>query len=393
LQLVDLAAERVDWERTNRYSEAARAARYFETQAELDYAELSTRMTLALNQLTATDDAARRLQIAESARKMLASWPQAHYNYKLTEVRQMLSLLDEAIADLRAAAGDGSFDLSLAAFADPPEPEPLAPPPTAQEAIEQILLAARVADTAGQRTALLETALASIDRDAATLPQAWVVTTRAATKRQFETERRTDRAYQALTTRVLGQADRLARAAAVTSLMGLVDRVNARDRELGGQRPEVVGALVAAIEARLDAARRLRLARDRWALRAPELREYYASIKGPLTLFAQLEPALRRIKALAGSSPDSLMMIEGAVAQIIDQAGALVPPPEFSAAQALLISAVQMAGNAGRIRREAIVSEDMARAWDASSAAAGALMLGARARTDMQNLLRPPQLR
>jgi hypothetical protein len=110
-------------------------------------------------------------------------------------------------------------------------------------------------------------------------------------------------------------------------------------------------------------------------------------------LFAQLEPALRRIKALAGSSPDSLMMIEGAVAQIIDQAGALVPPPEFSAAQALLISAVQMAGNAGRIRREAIVSEDMARAWDASSAAAGALMLGARARTDMQNLLRPPQLR
>jgi len=32
-------------------------------------------------------------------------------------------------------------------------------------------------------------------------------------------------------------------------------------------------------------------------------------------------------------------------------------------------------------------------AWDASSAAAGALMLGAKARTDIRTLLRPPQLR
>ena len=81
---------------------------------------LSIRMTDALNQLTATEDNGRRLLIAENARKMLAAWPQAHYNYRLTEVQQMLLLLDEAIADLRAAAGDGRFDLSLAAFADPP---------------------------------------------------------------------------------------------------------------------------------------------------------------------------------------------------------------------------------------------------------------------------------
>ena len=64
-------------------------------------------MTQALNQLTETDDAGRRLAIAENARRMLAAWPQEHYNYRLNEVRQMLSLLDEAIADLRAATGDG----------------------------------------------------------------------------------------------------------------------------------------------------------------------------------------------------------------------------------------------------------------------------------------------
>ena len=83
-----------------------RAAHYIETQAASDYAALSGRVTQALNQLTETDDAGRRLAIAESARRMLAAWPQEHYNYRLNEVRQMLSLLDEAIADLRAATGD-----------------------------------------------------------------------------------------------------------------------------------------------------------------------------------------------------------------------------------------------------------------------------------------------
>ena len=394
LHLVDLAAARVDWERTNRYADAARAAHYINTQAELDYAALSIRMTQALNQLMQTDDAGRRLAIAQNARKMLAAWPPDHYNYRLSEVRQMLSLLDEAIADLRAASGDGRFDLSLAAFADPPPPsEPLAPAPTPQETIEQLLTAARVADTASERTALLNTALASLDRDAALLPAEWVATTRVATKAQVEAERLTDRAYQALTARIIGQADRRARVADVGSLLRLVDRVRLGDRALGGQRPEMVAALVAAVEARLDAARRLQLARDRWALRAPEFRRYRAEIKGPLDLFARLERPLREIKSLAGSSPSSLMMIESAVSQILEQARAIAPPPEFRAAQALLISAVHLAGSAGQIRREATIAEDIARAWDASSAAAGALMLGAQARTEMQRLLRPPELR
>ena len=394
LHLIDLAAARVDWERTNRYAEVARAAHYINTQAEFDYAALSIRMTQALDQLTGTEDAARRLVIAENARKMLATWPQAHYNYRLNEVRQMLSLLDEAIADLRAAAGDGRFDLSLAAFTDPPPAtEPLVAPPTAKETIEQVLTAARVADTASERTVLLETALASLDRDAATLPTEWMVTTRAATKAQFETERQTDRAYQVLTARIIGQADRQARAADVGGLLRLVDSLRLSDRQLGGQRPETVAALIAAVEVRLDAARRLQLARDRWTLRAPELRQYRAAIKVPLDLFARLEPALEQIKSLAGNSPSSLMMIESAVSQILLQARAIAPPPEFRAAQALLVSAVQLAGNAGQIRREATLAGDIARAWDASSAAAGALMLGARARTDMQNLLRPPELR
>jgi hypothetical protein len=86
-------------------------------------------------------------------------------------------------------------------------------------------------------------------------------------------------------------------------------------------------------------------------------------------------------------------MLQGAVTEILKRAVSIAPPEEFRGAHALLISAVQMAGNAARIRYEATLAGDIARAWDASSAAAGALMLGARAREDMQTLLRPPQLR
>src|SRR6516165_2762245 len=38
LHLVNLPAERVDWDRTDRYANAARAAHYLKGQAELDYA-------------------------------------------------------------------------------------------------------------------------------------------------------------------------------------------------------------------------------------------------------------------------------------------------------------------------------------------------------------------
>ena len=119
-------------------------------------------------------------------------------------------------------------------------PDPLIPPPTPKETIEQVLIAAQIADTPAERTTLLETALAGLDRDAAVLPGEWLAATRAATKLQFDTERLVDRSYQSLTARVIGQADRQARAADVGGLLRLVDRVRVSDRELGGQRPEAV---------------------------------------------------------------------------------------------------------------------------------------------------------
>jgi hypothetical protein len=73
-------------------------------------------------------------------------------------------------------------------------------------------------------------------------------------------------------------------------------------------------------------------------------------------------------------------------------AGSVKPPTELADAHAAFISAVNLAMNAALIRREATLSENLARAWDASSAAAGALMLGTKARADIQKALRRPQL-
>src|SRR3989442_12353416 len=160
LQGVTIAADRVDGDRTNRYAAWRRAAHYITTQAEADYAAISNDVARTLNEVAVAPDTAKRLALVERARKALADWPRNHFNYRAAEVRQMLTLLDEAIADLRASSTPGRFDLSLTAFAsEAPLLEPLLPPPTLKDAIEQTLLAARVSESPVEREALFDPAL------------------------------------------------------------------------------------------------------------------------------------------------------------------------------------------------------------------------------------------
>jgi hypothetical protein len=394
LHLVNLVEDRIDWDRTNRYAASARATHYIETQAGNDYLALSNDIAQTLNDVSLTTDVSKRLAIVERARKALAEWPANHYNYRSAEVRQMLTMLDEAIADLRAANGGERFALDFSAFAElPPIREPLLMPPTPQEAIEQTLAAAHLSDSPAERTSLLAAAVDSLEHGKAAVPADWADATLAATKAQIGHELAVDRTYQMLTKRMIVVAEQRARSADVRGLQRLLVRIQQRDAALGAARPDAVTALVSAVEARLDAARQLRLARDRWALRAPDLQKYRLAIAAPVDLLAGLKPALEDIKALAGSTPATLITIRRVVSQIVTHASTIEPPDELKAAHALLVSAAELAGNAALIRREATMAGDMARAWDASSAAAGALMLGARARTDMQAQLRMPQLR
>lgn len=394
LHLVNLAADRIDWDRTNRYAASARAAHYVRNQAETDYAVLSNEIAQALNDVTLTSDSAKRLAIAEAARKRLSDWPADHFGYRASEIRQMLAMLDEAIGDLRASTGTpGRFDLSFAAFADPTTiAEPLLPAPTPKQAIENVLAAARAVDNASERTSLLTAALATLDQQKDVLPTDWVLSTHHAVQIAIEAEVRVDRSYQAFTTRYLAIADYRAKQADVMGLERLIQNALQRDHMLGAKRPEAVNALLGMIEEKLDAARRLQLARDRYAMREPVLTAYRTAIQQSFDLLAQITPSLESIKSLAGSSAAALDGIERTSAKIVALATSIAPPEEVAAAHALLISAVQLAKNAAQIRREAAAATDMTRAWDASSAAAGALMLSAKARADIQALVRPPRL-
>src|SRR5205814_6567853 len=130
LHLVNLPLARVDWDRTSRYAAAARASHYIETQAESDYAALSRDVASTLDEIALTAEPSQRLAIVQRARQTLADWPQSHFNYRAAEIRQLLGMLDEAIADLEASRSPGRFTLSLSAFTDPPAiVEPLLPRP------------------------------------------------------------------------------------------------------------------------------------------------------------------------------------------------------------------------------------------------------------------------
>jgi hypothetical protein len=403
LHLTTLAATRVDWDRTERYAMSARAGRYIETQAENDYIELSNQVAQTLNDVGQISDPAKRLEAVERARRMLLGWPIEHFNYREGDIHQLVTMLDAAIADLRTSALPGSpasrgeFAFNLVAFSTPPPVlEPLLPAPTLRESIEQVLLAARSSDSSFDRVQLYKSALVELDRSKAandaSVPIEWADATRASIGAAVATEVRIDRSYRSLSQRLMRIADLRAREGDVHAIERLIVRVHTNDNILGNARPDVVASLVSNIEAKLDAARRLQLARDRWALRAPVLVEYRTAMQGSLEQFANLKAALEDIKSLAGTPPATLSFIERAMKAVGSAAGAVQPPSELVDAHALFISAVNLALNAAVIRREATMSENLARAWDASSAAAGALMLGAKARTDIQKALRRPQL-
>jgi hypothetical protein len=199
-----------------------------------------------------------------------------------------------------------------------------------------------------------------------------------------------DRMYQTMTLRYLTDAEQRATRGDVRAVQNILSQIPIEDRTLGGRRPEAVTALVAAVQDQLDAAQRLRLARDRWLLKSEEYKKYSAAVTPQLQKLQALRPALEDIKALSGSTPLALTQIQAASEQILRAVTAILAPEDLRAAHALVISAAQLADSAARIRREAALSGNINRAWDASSAAAGALMLLTRAAAEIDAMMKPP---
>ena len=337
LHLVNIAADRVDWDRTNRYAESARTVHYFETQAEADYAALSNDVARTLNEVALATDAAKRLALVEGARKALAEWPRNHYNYRAAEMRQMLTLLDEAITDLRAANAPGKFDLSLSAFASraararadaaAADAEGRDRADAARGADERIGARARGAARRGARRPSIASA--------PTLPADWVGATRADAKAALEAEHRVDRQL-----RDADQAHPGAGAAARRARRRPRARAAARRDSSPRRRARQQAA-------RRDQQRSSRACRSgstpcaRCASRAiagrcarPRIASIARRSATPvdvLALFARVTPALEDIKALAGSSAGTLVAVHRAAARILARASAIDPPEELRA--------------------------------------------------------------
>ena len=391
LHVVTIPANAVDWERTDRYAESARYQQYANTRGEDDFARLSTEVARVLNEVALTTEPHKALQIAEQARQTLADWPRQHYGYRQREVREIVSLLDEAISDLRAAAGVGAFDLSFVAMAADVPLQPLLGMPSPPQMAAQLIAVSKLAERSTERVALLQSALILIN-DTTPVPDD-LASLRTSITAILAEEAQVDQKYAALSTRWLSAAAVAASRARVRDVESILGRIARDDERLGHKRPEMVQALNASLRVHLDNARRLRLLRDQWLSRRAAYREYEKSVKNQILQLVKAQPALDAIKRLEGPPPEALATLRGRLDGGADRLSRLTVSDDIRGAHDLLVGAWRSAETAVRTRQDAIGAGDMPTAWRASSAAAGALLMLSRVQGEIRRLLEPPQLR
>lgn len=390
LHLVSLPADKVDWPRTERYADAVRSALYGVNRGEAEFARLSADVAELLNEIALVKDPSERVVRAERARRALADWPVTHFGYRAREVHDILGSLDEVIGELRAAAGLGRYNLTLMATTPPPPAEALLPPPDQAAIVRQMMTAAALVDSTEEKVSLFQTVVGILDHAAGLLSESWAPSMRATALASITEERKIDTAYQRLRQTTLTAATRYASAADVRNLEKLRASLDAEDEKLGRKRAGEMMAISAAVDAHLEAAHRLRLARDQWQLRVHRVRAYQRETDATSSALARARPQLDDIRTLAGPSPWSLRPLIDRLGRYTRTLSRIDPPAELSAVHALFQSASEMAFTAAQLRLDAVEAADLDLARRASSAAAGAMMLLARARAELDAALRPP---
>jgi hypothetical protein len=220
---------------------------------------------------------------------------------------------------------------------------------------------------------------------------AWAVAARASIRKSIEAEVAIDRDYATLASRVLAQADRRVKRADVRGLTRLRDRVLDEDARLGGKRPQQLDALLATLNLRLDAAQRLRLARDRWQLQAETFRLYRRAIGAWVDVLERAKKPLNDIRALAGPSAPALKDIQRRFDRLDPAMRMVMVPVDLRNTHASLVSAWQLADTAIGQRHRAVANNDMELARNASAAAAGSLMLFERVQMEIAQSLEVPK--
>jgi hypothetical protein len=146
------------------------------------------------------------------------------------------------------------------------------------------------------------------------------------------------------------------------------------------------------IEAQLDAARRLRLLQDRWTIRRSLYRDYQRSVGEQLSRLTKSQPELEAIRRLDGPTPEALVKLQATLRGGAEQLGRMRPPDDLRTTHDLLVGAWRFAEKAVTERYAAARAGDVTAAWQASSAAGGALLLLSRVQQEIRELLEPPKL-
>jgi hypothetical protein len=394
LHVISIAEKDVEWPRTNAYAQAARARHYAATQGEADFAKLTRQVADTLYQVGSTDDPTKRVGLAETARRQLFEWPQTHFGYRAEELKQMTTWLDQVVSELRVAAGQSSFDLALVSnvVAPPVAATEILPAPTLRERLESGFAAARLTADTSQRVSLLRSILDVLAPSAGPgFAGSWMADLRSRVEADLAVEAGHDRNYAQLKTRALARATVFQRRADVRSLESIVRWVLDEDVRLTKARPDDVAALLATLDLKLDQTRRLRLARDAWALRVEVLNRYWRDVRTGLDRLLGVREWLTAVRHLDGPSPTTLRVLSRNVGNAQRELAAVQAPPEVAAAHSTLLAAAGMAVRAAATRLDAARSVSMDTAWQAASAAAGALMLLDQSIEELRRITRQPQ--
>jgi hypothetical protein len=393
LQIVWIPAVAVDWPRTTRYADSARYQHYADSRGEEDFALLNNEVARVLNEVALSTNRTRALELALLARASLAEWPQKHHGYRQDEVREIVALIDESIANLRAAAGATNFDLSLMVSTPTVPLEPVLGMPSLREQLDQVLRLAAMAATATDRVTLLQSALAMVNENGAGLKGLELMATRASLETRIRADMEIDRKYAKLAEELTKRASREAARARIAGVEKAINRLEREDAKLGKRRPEMIESLRASIEASLSDARRLRLLRDQWVLRQAIYRDYQRTVGARLLSLVKSQPQLEAIRRLDGPPLGTLQSLRSRLSGGAEQLERVPVSEDLRATHNMLVGAWRFAENAANGRADAVSSGNVARAWEASSAAAGALMLLSQVQQGIQNLLELPRLK
>jgi hypothetical protein len=200
----------------------------------------------------------------------------------------------------------------------------------------------------------------------------------------------TEKAYADLTARTIEAAKAGARRGDVYGLQAIIQRALTADQRLGRRRAGEMSALLSFVDLRLDEARQVRLAMDQWEARRALFMAYRRDLAPSLADFRRVQGWLVDIRQLAGPAPALLDRLDQRVTLASRALAVLKVPAELATVNSTVSAAFQMAKRAALVRRNAVQSRDMKLAWDASSAAAGALMLMDHALAELDRLTAPP---